>query len=138
MAGKTNVFNSKKLADYLSRGAVPAVASETAKAINEAPTTTLDIFVIGHGAGGELDLSQRSPIDMMSPRSNELVSANDVGVAQVSCGGMHGIAATRDEPTLTWGVDGHGTLGRDTNVEVDDGDDLNSVESTPGQSTLQI
>jgi regulator of chromosome condensation len=56
---------------------------------------------------------------------------------------MHGVALTQDNKILTWGVNDHGALGRDTTWEEklvdmdgddsdsDDGGDLNPKESTP-------
>ncbi len=71
------------------------------------------------------------------------------GVVQVSLGAMHGVALTADNRILTWGVNDHGALGRDTTWEPplvdadgsdddddeddDDGDELNPRESTPTQ-----
>lgn len=116
--------------------------------INFAPTNVLDVFVFGEGSAGELGLGARkingkSPIDIKRPRKNVLLSAPGVGVVQLACGGMHGIALTKDNKVLTWGVNDQGALGRPTlwnddmrveaGYESDDSDDsgLNPRESTP-------
>ena len=120
--------------------------------INDAPTKILDVYVFGEGTSGELGLGSRrvngkKPIDVKRPRLNENLSAKDVGVVDLSCGGMHAIALTRDNKILTWGVNDQGALGRDTtwdggfrdmdkddSAESDDDDDdtgMNPHESTP-------
>ncbi|KAG9256876.1 GDP/GTP exchange factor [Emericellopsis atlantica] len=122
--------------------------------INEAPTTVLDVYVFGEGTSGELGLGSRrvngkKPIDVKRPRLNENLSAEKTGVVQISCGGMHVVALTRDNKILTWGVNDQGALGRDTTWDgglkdmdkaasedsdsEDDDDDtgMNPHESTP-------
>lgn len=121
------------------------------KKINSAPETVLDVFVFGEGSAGELGLGNmkvdgKKPIDVKRPRLNpNLSSAN---VVQISCGGMHAIALTKDNKILTWGVNDQGSLGRDTmwegglrdvdaeDSDSDDDDDdsgLNPKESTPAE-----
>ncbi|KAI0382508.1 RCC1/BLIP-II [Hypomontagnella monticulosa] len=119
------------------KNGVRAKRAKPIKKINEAPTEPMDIFVFGEGAGGELGLGSKEvndqqPYEVMRPRLNPLLSSKDVGVVQMSCGGLHGVAITKDNKILTWGVNDHGALGRDTNVEEDDDDLLNPAESTPG------
>lgn len=111
--------------------------AKTGQRINEPPTAPLDIFVFGEGTGGELGLGSKivngqSLVDVMQPRLNKLLSSDDVGVVQIACGGMHAIALTRDNKILTWGVNDLGALGRATNVEEDEDDEMNPAESTPG------
>ncbi|EKD16056.1 uncharacterized protein L3040_003496 [Drepanopeziza brunnea f. sp. 'multigermtubi'] len=123
--------------------------------LNTAPTQVLDAFVFGEGSAGELGLGARKGedgkkvIDVTRPRLNLLLSAKDVGVVQLSVGGMHTIALTRDNKILTWGVNDQGALGRETpnegkmvdlpaedddsDSDSDDDDDsgLNPNEATP-------
>ncbi|KAH8729825.1 regulator of chromosome condensation 1/beta-lactamase-inhibitor protein II [Ilyonectria robusta] len=118
--------------------------------INEAPTQILDVYVFGEGTSGELGLGSKrvegkKPIDVKRPRLNNNLSAAEVGVVQVSCGGMHAVALTHDNKILTWGVNDQGALGRDTtwngglrdmedDSDSDDDDDdsgVNPMESTP-------
>ena len=114
--------------------------------INEVPTQILDVFVAGEGSAGELGLGPaKGVIDVKRPRLNPLLSAKEVGVVQVACGGMHMAALTRDNKILTWGVNDVGALGRDTTWEGglksidednsvdsdDEGSGLNPLECTP-------
>lgn len=113
--------------------------------INHAPTQKLNVYVFGEGSAGELGLgTAKNVIDVKRPRLNPLLSAKDVGVVQVDCGGMHVVALTHDNKILTWGVNDQGALGRDTTwsgglkdagQESDDDDDedsgLNPFEATP-------
>lgn len=121
--------------------------------VNTAPTTPLDIYVFGEGSAGELGLGakvvdKKRPIDVMRPRKNILLSAPEVGVVQLACGGMHGLALTKDNKILSWGVNDQGALGRNTkwngglrdvdapDSESEDEDDdtgLNPRESTPAE-----
>lgn len=125
-------------------------APKVGKKINEAPTEPLDVFVFGEGSSGELGLGSKKvdgkkPIDVKRPRLNANLAADKVGVVQISCGGMHVMALTKDNKILTWGVNDQGALGRDTtwdgglrDVDDEDSDDedsddsgLNPKESTP-------
>ena len=120
-------------------------ATKDSEVINEAPTERLNVYVFGEGAAGELGLgTAKNAIDVKRPRLNPLLSAADVGVVQLSCGGMHVAALTHDNQILTWGVNDDGALGRDTtwggglrdmDKDEDDSDDedsgLNPKESTP-------
>ena len=113
--------------------------------INQAPTQRLNVYVFGEGSAGELGLGHaKNVIDVKRPRLNPLLSAKDVGVVQIACGGMHVAALTHDNKILTWGVNDQGALGRDTtwngglrdaDQESEDSDDedsgLNPFESTP-------
>jgi regulator of chromosome condensation len=108
------------------------------KPINDVPTKVFDVYVFGEGTSGELGLGSRrvdgkKPIDVKRPRLNANLSAADVGVVQLSCGGMHAVALTRDNKILTWGVNDQGALGRDTTWEgnlrdMDKSDDSDSEE----------
>ena len=121
--------------------------------INEAPTAPLDVYVFGEGSSGELGLGSKrgadgkKPIDVKRPRLNPNLSAKDIGVVQIACGGMHVVALTKDNKILTWGVNDQGALGRDTNwdgglrdADADDSDEddeddtgVNPKESTPAE-----
>lgn len=83
--------------------------------INHAPTQRLDLFVCGEGSNGELGLgTAKNVIDVKRPRLNAMLSAKDVGVVQVACGGMHALALTHDGKVLSWGVNDGAALGRST------------------------
>lgn len=112
-------------------------STKVGQRINKPPTAPLYIFVFGDGSCGQLGLGSKtvhgqSPTEAMRPRLNKLLSPKDVGVVQFACGGMHAVALTRDNKILTWGVNDLSALGRATNVEEDDDDELNPAESTPG------
>ncbi|KAJ0167196.1 Protein pim1 [Colletotrichum tanaceti] len=127
----------------------PAHPHKIGKKINSAPTQILDVYVFGEGSSGELGLGSKKldgkkVVDVKRPRLNPLLSAKDVGVVQIACGGMHVAALTKDNKILTWGVNDQGALGRDTNwdgglrdadaeEEEEDEDDsgINPRESTP-------
>lgn len=130
----------------------PVMKVKIGAQINLAPTAPLDIFVFGEGSAGELGLGakvvdKKRPIDVKRPRKNLILSAPDIGVVQVACGGMHSLALTKDNKILSWGVNDQGALGRSTkwdgglrDVDASDSDDededdtgLNPVESTPAE-----
>ena len=143
----------KKPGRTAAKPAAPKKSSHPAigKKINSAPTQILDVYVFGEGTSGELGLGSRrvngkKPIDVKRPRLNDNLSAANVGVVQIACGGMHVAALTRDNKILTWGVNDQGALGRDTNwdgglrdmdksedSDSEDEDDtgINPKESTP-------
>lgn len=119
------------------RTATPKSFPKAGPHINQPPTVPLEIFVFGDGSSGELGLGSKivngqSLTDVTQPRMNKLLSSEDVGVVQITCGGMHAVALTRDNKILTWGVNDLGALGRATDVEEDDDDEFNPAESTPG------
>jgi regulator of chromosome condensation len=125
-------------------------ARKVLKAINEPPTTVLDVYVFGAGENGELGLGAekvdgKKPTDVKRPRLNQNLKGK--GVVQIGCGGMHAIALTKDNKILTWGVNDNCALGRNTKWEgglrdmdaADDASDdddesgLNPLESTPAE-----
>lgn len=150
---KTEKAEQKKAATPAPEPVDPRPKVAIGRNINTAPTTILDVYVFGEGTSGELGLgskkvNNKKPIDVKRPRLNENLSAKSVGVVQVSCGGMHVIALTRDNKLLTWGVNDQGALGRDTawdgglkdmdaaedsDSDSDDDDDtgMNPMESNP-------
>jgi regulator of chromosome condensation len=116
--------------------ALPVESSKIKKVVNKAPTILLDIFIFGDGGCGELGLGSKTfngqtPTEAIRPRRNHLLSPETIGVVQFACGGMHTVVLTKDNKILTWGVNDLGALGRDTNVEEDEEDELNPAESTP-------
>jgi len=128
----------------------PAVKLQAGVQINFAPTQPLDIFVFGSGESGELGLSNKTvdgkkPVNVKRPRIHPLLPAENVGVVQIACGGMHSVALTKNNKILTWGVNDQGALGRDTtwdgglrDADAEDNEDndrgfesLNPIECTP-------
>ncbi|KJZ78504.1 hypothetical protein HIM_01895 [Hirsutella minnesotensis 3608] len=115
---------------------------EIGRKINDAPTETVDIYVFGEGTSGELGLGSKrvngkKPVDVKRPRLNDNLLAKTVGVVQVTCGGMHAVALTRDHKILTWGVNDQGSLGRDTtwegglrDMDKDEGSDSEDEDDT--------
>lgn len=83
--------------------------------INTVPTEILDVYVFGDGTASELGLGNaKNATNVKRPRLNPNLSAEEVGVVAVACGGMHSAAITHDNLILTWGVNDLGALGRDT------------------------
>lgn len=113
------------------------------KKINKAPTQRLDVFVNGENSAGELGLGPaKRAIDVKRPRLNPLLKANEVGVVQVACGGMHLAALTHDNKILTWGINDQGQLGRDTGEgavmkSIDDNNSVHSEDSDSGLNPLE-
>lgn len=116
--------------------------------LNHKPTKPLNIYSLGANSGGELGLGPSVKSGTIGkPRLNPYLSGS-VGVVQVSVGAMHGVALTLDNKILTWGVNDHGALGRDTSWEgnfvdadggdsdSDDGGELNPKESTPAPADM--
>ena len=115
------------------------------KPLPAAPTEQLQVFVCGEGSSGELGLGPKNAMDVKAPRPNP----NLDGVIEVATGGMHCAALTSKNEILTWGINDHETLGRNTswdgglkdvdamdvdsnsNSDSDDDGDLNPLESTP-------
>ncbi|GAB1311618.1 Regulator of chromosome condensation [Madurella fahalii] len=107
-------------------------------ALTERPTEPLNIYAFGANSGGELGLGPSVKSGNVSrPRLNPYLSGS-VGVVQVSLGAMHGAALTLDNRILTWGVNDHGALGRDTSWEAAmvDADDNNSDGEGDGEGEL--
>ena len=115
--------------------------------LNQRATDALNVYVFGSGDSGVLGLGPRcSTDDVVRPRLSPNLSASSVQVVQIAAGGMHCVALTTDNKILTWGVNDHGALGRDTQWsggwkditgkdEDEDSDNsesqLNPKESTP-------
>jgi regulator of chromosome condensation len=104
--------------------------------LNNAPTTRLNVLVCGDGSAGELGLGTKNAIDVARPRLNKNLDASTVGVVSLAAGGMHAAALTFDSKVLTWGVNDHKALGRDTtwsgglkDVDAEDDDDSDDSES---------
>ncbi|RMZ88764.1 hypothetical protein DV736_g4006, partial [Chaetothyriales sp. CBS 134916] len=101
-----------------TKGAKPAQPSKPAETTktrttvisNEPPTAKLQVYVFGEGTAGELGLGARNATEVSRPRANP----NLAGAVSISTGGMHAIALTPDNRILTWGINDHATLGRDT------------------------
>ncbi|OIW24638.1 RCC1/BLIP-II protein, partial [Coniochaeta ligniaria NRRL 30616] len=138
---------ARKIAEPKAKKAAPAHKErKPLKAINEPPTTVLDVYVFGAGENGELGLGAdrfegKRPKEVKRPRLNHNLKGK--GVVQIGCGGMHVVALTKDNKLLTWGVNDNCALGRNTqwdgglrDVDAEEEDDpeesgLNPLESTP-------
>ena len=102
--------------------------------INEVPTQILDVYVFGEGSACELGLGNaKNATNVKRPRLNPYLSAKEVGVVLIACGGMHSAALTHDNRILTWGVNDLGALGRDTTWnggwrDADAGSDMSADE----------
>lgn len=132
----------------------PAVKKPRVSAtINEAPKDALNVYVFGDGTNGELGLGNgKNCAEVKRPRLNPHLDAENVGVVELSVGGMHTAVLTKNNKILTWGVNDQGALGRntdwdgglrdidednsDSDSESDTGAGLNPKESTPGEIDL--
>ena len=116
----------------------PAVKQKTKVIINQRPSQRLNVYVFGEGSSSELGLgTAKTAIDVKRPRLNPLLSATEIGVVHIACGGMHVAALTHDNKILTWGVNDQGALGRNTTWEgglkdMDDDDSDGSDKSDSG------
>ncbi|KAH6854874.1 regulator of chromosome condensation 1/beta-lactamase-inhibitor protein II [Chaetomium sp. MPI-CAGE-AT-0009] len=127
---------------HRSQTAAGQRATSALPILSQRPTRPLTVYVFGANSGGELGLGPSVKSGNIGvPRVNSYLSES--GVVQISLGAMHGVALTLDNKILTWGVNDHGALGRDTTWEEnlvdadgddsdsDDGADLNPRECTP-------
>ena len=117
----------------------PTLKPKAKVVINQRPSQRLDVYVFGEGSSSELGLgTAKTAIDVKRPRLNPLLSAKQIGVVQIACGGMHVAALTYDNKILTWGVNDQGALGRDTTWEggLKDMDDNFSNDSDKSDSGL--
>lgn len=150
MAPREKVSKSKRKRDGDGPSKQPLAKRQRAPTppieLNQRPTQVLNIYVFGENSAGELGLGPEVKSGTVSrPRLNPYLSGS-AGVVQVALGAMHGVALTSDNKILTWGVNDHGALGRDTTWEgnlvdadndddddddSDDGELLNPRESTP-------
>lgn len=120
-------------------GKRPAAKLKAKVVINQRPNQRLDVYVFGEGSSSELGLgTAKTAIDVKRPRLNPLLSAKQIGVVQIACGGMHVAALTHDNKILTWGVNDQGALGRSTTWEggLKDMDDNDSDDSDKSDSGL--
>ena len=119
-----------------------AAVQKPAVTINHAPIEKLNCFVFGENGSGELGIGHisapgRRVIDVKRPRLNPMLSPEEMGVVQLSCGGMHVVALTHDNKIFTWGVNDQGSLGRDTKKVNENGeDDAASEEEDENDSGL--
>ncbi|MCJ1324874.1 hypothetical protein MMC10_001536 [Thelotrema lepadinum] len=129
----------------------PSAPKKPGPNINDAPTQKLNVFVFGEGSAGELGLGhmnesqKRQVLDVKRPRLNANLLPADLGVVQLSTGGMHIVALTHDNKILTWGLNDQGALGRSTrsgeqlrDVDAKEEDDdlnsgLNPLEAAPSE-----
>ena len=152
-APKPAVSRKRKADEPPERDGPPLPPTKKTKVeVNKPPTATFDTFVFGANTGAELGLgAQTTSASVRRPRLNPLLSQSQGGaqVVDFACGGMHGVALTADNRILTWGVNDHHALGRDTtwnnaptqNADAgsssseseDEGGQLNPHESTPGE-----
>ena len=106
--------STKRKAAEESGQAAPAKRFKGDKAkvmLTQAPAQQLAVYVFGANTGGELGLGPDSISKTVTrPRLNPFIH----GAVQIATGGMHCAALTYDNKILTWGVNDHGALGRDT------------------------
>ncbi|CAF9937195.1 MAG: hypothetical protein ALECFALPRED_007136 [Alectoria fallacina] len=152
-ATKSRKLNPAKAASKPGKGASSRPKTTRAPkpnlVINHRATDAVNVYVFGSGDSGVLGLGPKcSTDDVTRPRLNANLSTSSVGVVQVATGGMHCVALTNDNKILTWGVNDHGALGRDTewsggwvdmqgegtrdqDQDSDSENELNPKESTP-------
>ncbi|KAM7207013.1 Regulator of chromosome condensation 1/beta-lactamase-inhibitor protein II [Rhypophila sp. PSN 637] len=116
------------------RGRPPGGGQRTTFAPNETPLDSLGVYVFGDGDMGSLGLGPKGG-EVPRPRLNPYLDPTKPDafeVVQLSCGGLHMIALTKDNQILTWGVNDNCALGRDTTWDgerlrdMDDADDMDA------------
>ncbi|KAI9714622.1 MAG: hypothetical protein M1828_001159 [Chrysothrix sp. TS-e1954] len=121
-----------------ARPARPAPAPKAKVVINHAPTQRLDLLVFGANSGAELGLGpQTNSASVKRPRINPYLSADTAGVVAFACGGMHSVALTHDNRIVTWGVNDHGALGRDTTWAGAPTNDANADDDSSSSSSSE-
>ncbi|KAE8149004.1 RCC1/BLIP-II [Aspergillus avenaceus] len=106
---------------------------------NEVPSKILDVYVCGNNNDGELglgDLTKKAEIPRLV--LNTKLDAESVGVVQVSAGGIHSVALTRNNLIMTWGVNDEGALGRITRKMQDNDDTQDEHEEESGEDDVDI
>lgn len=116
--------------------------------LNKPPTRRLDVYVFGANEYAQLGLGESfTKPECIAPRFNLNLSGDAVGVVQLAIGSMHSVALTYDNRILTWGVNDHGTLGRDTqwagrmansddqSQNMSDSDDDEDIKLNPKEAT---
>lgn len=104
------------------------------------PHERLDVFMFGTGTICELGLGPRVT-EVKRPRLNPLLPAKDIGIISIACGGAHSVAIDHDGKLWSWGQNDTGALGRETKEDLDemnDDNDINPVESSPGKIDVDI
>ncbi|KAH8676909.1 regulator of chromosome condensation 1/beta-lactamase-inhibitor protein II [Ilyonectria robusta] len=114
------------------RAAAPRVSAISAPSpIVDQSQPKFSILMLGTVDFSELGLGPDEK-ECMLPRLNPYLDPNEQSAFHISkyaVGGMHTVAVTVDNKVVTWGVNDHGALGRDTSW---DGDETaNRHESTP-------
>lgn len=115
---------------------------------SKAKSLPLDVFVWGTGSMCELGLGPAAKTkEVKRPRLNPFLKKEDVGIVDISVGGMHTLVLDKDNNVWSWGANDSFVLGRDTSgkeklkdikdkADSDDDDDdgdLNEAEATPGK-----
>ncbi|CAN6660075.1 guanine nucleotide exchange factor Srm1p [Trichomonascus vanleenenianus] len=103
--------------------------------IAKLPEERANVYCFGSGSICELGLGPRV-LKVMRPRLNPLLPIDEVGIVKVAVGGAHVLAIDHEGKLWSWGQNDSGALGRPSKVsddELDEDDDLNPKESSPGR-----
>lgn len=113
--------------------------------LTSAPNQKLDVYAFGSNSMGDLGMGASSrATEVLRPRYNPKLAADQVGVVHISTGAAHSAALTHDNKILTWGVNDEGALGRLTEAKLlppwpkrdrKDDEDSDAEDDSDGEDT---
>jgi len=119
----------RKIATPKAKAAPKPKVVKKLPVINEAPTQVIIPFCVGSGDSGELGLGTgKGSINLPRAKPHPFFAAGKAEIVQYACGGMHGLALSKDGKVYSWGVNDDGALGRDISKAVVKTRDMDAPE----------